>query len=198
MTTVSRTYDNVFADFFPELSNKHTQLNILLRKWENKQKRSKNYHFEAFNHDGFLTDNTSDTVLYIINDKMKFFKQGHEMQQYIVRNTNGTLNHSNVAYMLWNKTNNKNININEYSKKYKKFILAELYILKPVLIVVCDGNYDIIRAILEDKRNAEMTKLFKIPPILNMAPMNMAVASKREFLLWFKYLYDKVVRKCQN
>lgn len=158
MAMVSTTYSNAFADLFPELSNRHIQLNILLKKWEDKQKRSKSYRHEAFNHDGFLTEGISNNVLYIINDKKTFLKREYEMQQYIVRNSIGSLNNSSATYMFLNKTNNKTLDINEYSKKYKKFLLAELYILKPVLIVVCDGNYDVIRSMLEDKRNQEMTQ----------------------------------------
>ena len=197
MATVSATRDNTFSNLFPQV-DRHIQLNILLRKWENKQKRTKNYHYEAFNHDGFLTENTNNNVLYIINDKRTFFKRQFEMQRYIIRNNIGSMFNNNVTYMFLNKTNNKNIDINEYSKKYKKFILAELYILRPVLIVVCDGNYDIIQDMLNDKRNQEMTKHIQDTPILDMSPMNMTVASKREYILWFKYLYDKVVMKWQN
>lgn len=194
MEMVSTTCSNTFYDFLPQV-NRHTQLNILLRKWENKQKRSKNYHFESFNQDGFLTEDNYNNVLYIINDKRTFLKRHWEMQQYIIRNNIGSLYNQNVTYMFLNKTNNKSIDINEYSRKYKKFILTELYILKPVLIVVCDGNYDIIRAILADKRNKEMTEHIQDTPILNMSPMNMSVATKREYLLYFKYLYDKNITR---
>lgn len=52
MATCLTTYnfDNlneVFADFFPQ-ADKHIQLNILLKKWEEKQKRSKHFWNERF------------------------------------------------------------------------------------------------------------------------------------------------------
>lgn len=187
-----RELDNIFSEFFPQV-NKHTQLNILLRKWEEKQKRSKHFWNETFNRDGFLSENIYDNVLYIINskDKMTLLKRVHEMQSYIVKNSIAPLTNSNIAYMFLNKTDNINININEYSKRYKKLILAELNILKPVLIVVCDGNYDILHSMLRDKRNKEMTKAIRYTPILNMSPLDISVATKREYTLFFKYLFDK-------
>ena len=195
MPTCSKTFDfdnlnGIFADFFPQ-ADKHIQLNILLRKWEEKQKRSKKYWNETFNHDGFLTNDTYNNVLYIINDKRTFFKLEYEMQNYIMKNSLISFSNINSSYMYINKTNNKNININEYSKRYKKLILAELNILKPVLIVVLDNSCNLIRDILRDERNEEMTKEIRYTPILNLSPLDMSVATKRETLLFFKYLFDK-------
>lgn len=162
MSTCSTTFyfgnlNGIFADFFHQ-ADKHIQLNILLRKWEEKQKRSKKYWNGTFNHDGFLTNYTYNNVLYIINDKRTFFKLEYEMQNYIMKNSLISFSNINSSYMYINKTNNKNININEYSKRYKKLMLAELNILKPVLIVVLDNSCNLIRDILRDKRNAEMIK----------------------------------------
>ena len=195
MSTCSTTFDcdnlnGIFADFFPQ-ADKHIQLNILLRKWEEKQKRSKKYWNETFNHDGFLTNDTYNNVLYIINDKRTFFKLEYEMQNYIMKNSLISFSNINSSYMYINKTNNKNININEYSKRYKKQILAELNILKPVLIVVLDNSCNLIRDILRDKRNVAMTKEIRYTPILNLSPLDMSVATKRETLLWFKFLFDQ-------
>lgn len=195
MSTCSTTFDfdnlnGIFADFFPQ-ADKHIQLNILLRKWEEKQKRSKKYWNETFNHDGFLTNDTYNNVLYIINDKRTFFKLEYEMQNYIMKNSLISFSNINSSYMYINKTNNKNININEYSKRYKMLILAELNILKPVLIVVLDNSCNLIRDIIRDKRNAEMTKEIRYTPILNLSPLDMSVATKRETLLFFKYLFDQ-------
>lgn len=195
MSTCSTTFDfdnlnGIFADFFPQ-ADKHIQLNILLRKWEEKQKRSKKYWNETFNHDGFLTNDTYNNVLYIINDKRTFFKLEYEMQNYIMKNSLISFSNINSSYMYINKTNNKNININEYSKRYKKLILAELNILKPVLIVVLDNSCNLIRDILRDERNAEMTKEIRYTPILNLSPLDMSVATKRETLLFFKYSFDQ-------
>lgn len=52
MSMCSTTFDfdnlnEVFADFFPRV-DKQIQLNILLRKWKEKQKRSKHYWNERF------------------------------------------------------------------------------------------------------------------------------------------------------
>lgn len=195
MSTCSTTFkfDNLneaFADFFPK-ADKHIQLNILLKKWEEKQKRSKKYWNETFNHDGFLSNATYNNVLYIINDKRTFFRIEYEMQNYIKKNSPVSYSDINASYMFINKTNNRNININEYSKRYKKLILAELNILKPVLIVVLDNSCNLIRDILRDKRNVEMTKAIQYTPILNLSPLDMSVATKRETLLFFKYLFDK-------
>ena len=191
MSTCSTTLDfkkldNIFAEFFPQV-NKH----ILLRKWEDKQRRSKKYWNETFNHDGFCSNNTYNNVLYIINDKRQFLRLEYEMQNYIKKNSPVSYGNINASYMFLNKTNNKNIDINEYSKRYKKLILAELNILKPVLIVVLDNSCDLIKNMLKDKRNAEMTKQIRYTPILNLSPLDMSVATKRETLLFFKYLFDK-------
>lgn len=195
MTTCSATFDlnnldNVFSEFFPKV-NKHIQLNILLRKWEDKQRRSKKYWNETFNHDGFLSEDTYNNVLYIINDKRTFFRLEYEMQSYIQKNSIGLFSNSNVSYMFLNKTNNKNIDINEYSKRYKKLILAELNILKPVLIVVLDNSCNLLENMLLDKRNEQMTKEIRHTPILNMSPLDMSVATRKETLLFFKYIFDK-------
>ena len=193
MCSTTFDFDNlnaIFADFFPQ-ADKHIQLNILLRKWEEKQKRSKKYWNETFNHDGFLTNDTYNNVLYIINDKRTFFKLEYEMQNYIMKNSLISFSNINSSYMYINKTNNKNININEYSKRYKKLILAELNILLPVLIVVFDNSCNLIRDIIRDKRNAEMTKGIQYTPILNLSPLDMSVATKRETLLFFKYSFDQ-------
>ena len=195
MSTCSTTLDfkeldNIFAEFFPQV-NKHIQLNILLRKWEDKHRRSKKYWNETFNHDGFCSNNTYNNVLYIINDKRQFLRLEYEMQNYIKKNSPVSYGNINASYMFLNKTNNKNIDINEYSKRYKKLILAELNILKPVLIVVLDNSCDLIKNMLKDKRNAEMTKQIRYTHILNLSPLDMSVATKRETLLFFKYLFDK-------
>lgn len=187
------TFNNsseVFEDLFPEV-NKHIQLNILLRKWEDKQRRTKKYKYEKFNHDGFLSNSTSNNVLYIINDKKTFFKLSYEMQKYIMKNSLDKYKHINASYMFINKTNNKSIDINEYSRRYKRLILAEINILRPVLIVVLDNSCNIVRDMLEDRRNVEMTKQIRYTPILNLSPLDMSVATKRETLLFFKYLFDK-------
>lgn len=180
----------VFKDLFPEV-NKHLQLNILLKKWEDKQRRTKKYKYEKFNHDGFLSKSTSNNVLYIINNKKTFFKLNYEMQKYIMKSSLDKYKHINASYMFLNKTNNKSIDINEYSRRYKRLILAEINILQPVLIVVLDKSCNVIRDMLEDKRNAEMTKQVRYTPILNLSPLNMSVSTKRETLLFFKYLFDK-------
>lgn len=197
LATVSTTFEfkcleEVFSEFFPQV-NKHIQLNVLLRQWEEKQRRSKKYWNEKFNHDGFLSENTYRNVLYIINpkDKMTLIKRVYEMQNYIKKNSPIDLGNSEVAYMFLNKTNNINIDINEYSKRYKKLILSELNILKPVLIVVCDNNYNTLSNIIKDKRNENLTKNICHIPILNMSPLTMSNATKREYLLYFKYLFDK-------
>lgn len=187
------TFNNsseVFEDLFPEV-NKHIQLNILLRKWEDKQRRTKKYKYEKFNHDGYLSNSTSNNVLYIINDKKTFFKLSCEMQKYIMKNSLDKYKHINTSYMFLNKTNNKSIDINEYSRRYKRLILAEINILQPVLIVVLDNSCNIVRDMLEDRRNVEMTKQIRYTPILNLSPLDMSVATKRETLLFFKYLFDK-------
>ena len=193
MSTSLATFCNsneVFEDLFPKV-NKQIQLNILLRKWEDKQRRTKKYKYEKFNHDGFLSNFTDNNVLYIINSKKVFFRLNYEMQKYIMKNRPDKYKHINASYMFLNKTNNKSIDINEYSRRYKRLILAEINILQPVLIVVLDKSYNIIRDMLEDKRNAEMTKQVRYTPILNLSPLDMSVATKRETLLFFKYLFDK-------
>ena len=193
MSTSLATFRNsneVFEDLFPKV-NKQIQLNILLRKWEDKQRRTKKYKYEKFNHDGFLSNFTDNNVLYIINSKKVFFRLNYEMQKYIMKNSPDKYKHINASYMFLNKTNNKSIDINEYSRRYKRLILAEINILQPVLIVVLDKSYNIIRDMLEDKRNAEMTKQVRYTPILNLSPLDMSVATKRETLLFFKYLFDK-------
>ena len=193
MPTSLTTFCNsneVFEDLFPKVS-KQIQLNILLRKWEDKQRRTKKYKYEKFNHDGFLSDFTDNNVLYIINNKKVFFRLNYEMQKYIMKNSPDKYKHINASYMFLNKTNNKSIDINEYSRRYKRLILAEINILQPVLIVVLDKSYNIIRDMLEDKRNAEMTKQVRYTPILNLSPLDMSVATKKETLLFFKYLFDK-------
>ena len=68
MSTSLATFCNsneMFEDLFPKV-NKQIQLNILLRKWEDKQRRTKKYKYEKFNHDGFLSNFTENNVLYII------------------------------------------------------------------------------------------------------------------------------------
>lgn len=176
MSTCSTTLDfkeldNVFAEFFPQV-NKHIQLNILLRKWEDKQRRSKKYWNETFNHDGFCSNNTYNNVLYIINDKRQFYRLEYEMQNYIKKNSPVPYDNINASYMFLNKTNNKNIDINEYSKRYKKLILAEINILKPVLIVVLDNSCDLIKNMLKDKkkkcRNDKSNSIY--PHIESIAP----------------------------
>lgn len=127
MSTCSITFnfDNlneIFTEFFPQV-NKHIQLNILLRKWEDKQRRSKKYWNETFNHDGFLSNDTYNDVLYIINDKRAFYRLEYEMQNYIRKSNPVSYANINASYMFLNKTNNRNININEYSKRYKKLEL---------------------------------------------------------------------------
>lgn len=52
MATCSTTFnfdclDGVFEEFFPK-ADKQIQLNVLLRKWKEKQKRSKHFWNERF------------------------------------------------------------------------------------------------------------------------------------------------------
>lgn len=182
--------DNVFSEFFPRV-NRHIQLNILLRKWEEKQRRSKKYWNESFNHDGFLSEDTYNNILYIINDKRTFFRLEYEMQRYIKKNSIGSFSNSNVSYMFLDKTNSQIVNKNEYSKKYKDFILQEINVIRPILIIVCDGNYDILYNMIHDKRNEELTKGIKYVPIINMSPLDMKTTPKKFYLSYFMYLYDR-------
>lgn len=191
MTSRTLELDNTVTDFYQGV-RKHIELNILLKKWERKQKCSKEYWNMKFNHDGYLSEQVNNNVLYVINDKRTFLRIENEMQNYIKKNSTGSLRNSSVAYMYLNKTNNKNIDVNEYSRRYRKLILAQLNILDPVLIVVLDNSCNIISDILSDRRNQEMTRN---TPILNMSPLDMSIATKRETLLFFKYKFDKQIER---
>lgn len=134
---IGKIFENYFVNLppSPPIMSKQTQLNILLRKWENKQRRTKKYKYEKFFHDGFLSERTENTVLYIINDKRKFMKKVYNMQRYIVKNSIIDIGIDDVSYMFLNKTLSNIVDINEYSKKYTDFILEEINVIQPILIV---------------------------------------------------------------
>ena len=186
---IGKIFEDYFADLppIPPIISKQTQLNILLRKWENKQRKTKKYKHEKFFHDGFLSERTKNTVLYIINNKRKFMKKVYNMQRYIMKNSIVDIGIDDVSYMFLNKTLSNIVNINEYSKKYTDFITNEINIIRPILIICC-GNFEIVDKILHNKRKEELTKDIKYIPLLDMFPVDMPM-SQKEYQLWFEYTY---------
>lgn len=146
---------------------------------------------------GFLSDNKNNNIVYIINskDKMTLLKRIYDMRDYIIKNSPIELSYCNEAYMFINKTNNNNINMKEYGKSYKQYILEELVLLNPILLICADGNFDFLCSLLRDRKNENLTKHIRYTPILNMSPLDMSKASKKEYLLWFKYRIDKMFER---
>ena len=143
---------------------------------------------------GFLSDNKYNNIVYIINskDKMTLLKRMYDMQSYIIKNSPIDLSHCHEAYMFINKTNNNKINMKEYGKAYKQFILEELVLLNPILLICADGNFDFLCSLIRDKKNEKLTKNLRYTPILDMSPLDMSVASRKEYLLYFYYRLDKM------
>lgn len=76
-------------------------------------------------------------------------KRMRNMQDFIVRHFfDKEINNSSATYFVLNKTSSKCVNTKEYVKKFEKYILEEIEIIRPTLIV-CLGCYEIVNSLFQ-------------------------------------------------
>lgn len=175
-----------FQNFSTELI-----LHSHLVKWKQKQLKCKKYRKETFIYDGFMYSNSkTHTVLYIFDYKYEdrcTRKRLLKMQNFISRHSfDTTINTSSTTYLILNKTNSKCVDTKNYVSQFEQYILEEINILQPVMII-CMGCYDIVNNIFQNHKNSEFLSAIKTP-ILKMLPPTFKTTEKM-YQLHFEDLY---------
>lgn len=175
--------------------DKYLKLHSLLVTWKHKHKKYKKFR-DDFCYDGFLTYPTSNyhSILYVFDykdDDRHARRRMRNMQDFIVRHSfDKEINNSSATYLVLNKTNSKCVNTKEYVKKFEKYILEEIEIIRPTLIV-CLGCYEIVNSLFQKYSKNEILSAIKNTPIIDIPPIKLNV-NDRLFQLHFEYVYFKV------
>lgn len=167
---------------------------------------------DSFTYDGFVFDEKDNTVLYILaesnldgkikdngtfwlksvykirNNNLKITKRIEKMQNYICQNFT-ELSMKDISYMNINKRGGfaecNNQTLYNYYNKYKKdYILKEIEIINPKVIVFCAGN----KAIYDDLKENVKCKY-----IIDMYHPSYQYISDEKYIEKFKSEFDKLL-----
>lgn len=178
--------------------NTEITLHNYLASWKYQHKKYKKYRKEDFYYDGFMWNltNSSHSILYIFdynyNDRQTRRRLSN-MQSFISRHSiDSEINNSSVSRLILNKTNSKCIDTIKYVQDFEEYILLEIAIIKPTMIIAC-GCYEMISNIFEKYIKSNVLSAIKNIPILEMLPPTFRVKDKY-FQLHFEYVYFKQFR----
>lgn len=167
---------------------------------------------DSFTYDGFVFDEKDNTVLYMLaesnldgkikdngtfwlksvykirNNNLKITKRIEKMQNYICQNFT-ELSMKDISYMNINKRGGfaecNNQTLYNYYNKYKKdYILKEIEIINPKVIVFCAGN----KAIYDDLKENVKCKY-----IIDMYHPSYQYISDEKYIEKFKSEFDKLL-----
>ena len=161
--------------------------------WKHQHRKYKKYRKEDFYYDGFMWNltNSSHSILYIFDykyDDRHTRKRLWNMQEFISKHCfDSEINSSSISRLVLNKTNSKCIDTLSYINDFKEYILLEIAIIKPTIIVAC-GCYDVISNMLEQLNNESFLSAIKNIPILEMLPPTFKTNDKY-FQLHFENVY---------
>lgn len=165
----------------------------------------------SFTYDGFVFDEKDNTVLYILaesnlsgnnkendtfwfksvykieNNNLKITRRIEEMQKYLCQKISG-LTRMDISYMNINKRGgfsecNKQILYNYYENYKDNYILKEIGIINPKVIVFCAG----VNEIFEDLKKNVNCKY-----IINMYHPSYQFMSDDKYIEKFKLEFDKI------
>lgn len=186
------TNEEVFENYAKSY-NKEIVLHNYLAQWKAKHNKNRKYRRYDFYYDGFMYDPKFNchNVLYIFdykyNDRQSI-RRISRMQNFISKHClDSHINSSSISYILLNKTNSKCSNTKEYVKTFEKYILQEINIIEPTIIVCC-GCYDIVSKLFKDYQESCFLSAIKNIPLVNMLPIDVKVSNKL-FQLHFEYFY---------
>ena len=167
-------------------------LHNYLATWKSQHKKYKKYRKEDFCYDGFMwnliNSSSSHSILYIFdynyNDRQSR-RRLNGMQSFISRHSiDSEINNSSISRLILNKTNSKCIDTIKYVQDFEEYILFEIAIIKPTIIIAC-GCYEIISNIFEKYIENEFLSAIKNIPILEMLPPTFKIKDK-----WFQLHFE--------
>ena len=188
----SKELENLLANYFQPYNVK-LQLHRFLVDWKSKHKKYKQYRKEDFCYDGFMYDikSSSHSILYVFDYKYEdrqTMRRIWKMQNFISKHCfNTNITNNSTSYIVLNKTNSKCIDTKSYVKNFEKYILQEIAIIRPTMIICC-GCYDTVSALFQKYSKSEILSAIKYTPLLEMLPLTLQVKDKL-FQLHFEYVY---------
>ena len=135
-----------------------------------------------------INSSSSHSILYIFdynyNDRQSR-RRLNGMQSFISRHSiDSEINNSSISRLILNKTNSKCIDTIKYVQDFEEYILFEIAIIKPTIIIAC-GCYEIISNIFEKYIENEFLSAIKNIPILEMLPPTFKIKDK-----WFQLHFE--------
>lgn len=167
-------------------------LHNYLATWKSQHKKYKKYRKEEFYYDGFMwsliNSSSSHSILYIFDynySDRQSRRRLNNMQSFISRHSiDSEIKNSSISRLILNKTNSKCIDTIKYVQDFAEYILLEIAIIKPTMIIAC-GCYEIISNIFEKYIENEFLSAIKNIPILEMLPPTFKIKDK-----WFQLHFE--------
>lgn len=178
--------------------NMEITLHNYLATWKSQHKKYKKYRKEDFCYDGFMwnliNSSSSHSILYVFDynySDRQSRRRLSNMQSFISRHSiDSEINNSSVSRLILNKTNSKCIDTIKYVQDFEEYILLEIAIIKPTMIIAC-GCYEIISNIFEKYVKSDVLSAIKNIPILEMLPPTFKTRDKY-FQLHFEDAYFRM------
>lgn len=175
--------------------NMEITLHNYLATWKSQHKKYKKYRKEDFCYDGFMwnliNSSSSHSILYVFDynySDRQSRRRLSNMQSFISRHSiDSEINNSSVSRLILNKTNSKCIDTIKYVQDFEEYILLEIAIIKPTMIIAC-GCYDIVNKMFQKYNKSDILSAIKYTPLLEMLPPTFHVKDKL-FQLHFEYTY---------
>lgn len=161
--------------------------------WKHKHNKYKQFKREDFCIDGFMCNvqNNSHTILYVFDYKYsdrQARRRMYKMQNFISNHCfDKNINISSTSTLILNKTNSKCVSTESYVKKFEKYILQEMSIIRPTIIVAI-GCYDIVSNLFQKYKKSDILSAIKYIPIIDIPPINLNVSDKL-YQVHFEYVY---------
>lgn len=172
---------------------KEIELHNYLAQWKSKHNRNKHYRKEDFCYDGFMYDTncSNQSILYVFdykyNDRQSM-NRVWKMQRFISKHClDDNITIDSISYLILNKTNSRCIDTKRYVKNFEKYILGEIDLLSPSIIVCC-GCYDIVKDLFRKYEKSCFLSDIKYIPIIDMLAPRTEV-SNRLYQVHFEYVY---------
>jgi hypothetical protein len=169
------------------------QLHSHLARWKGVQGKIRLYRKEEFCYDGYLCDlkSKAHTIMYITdykyNDRQSR-RRLNQMQSFISRHCfDSEISFGSISHLILNKTNSKCVNTDYYVKNFENYILQEINIIRPTIIVAL-GCSDIVQKLFDDNKENENLSAISNTPIVDMLPLTTKV-NDHLFQAHFEYIY---------
>lgn len=164
-----------------------------LVQWKHKHNKYKKFRREDFCYDGFMFNlkTNSHSILYVFDYKYSdrhSRRRLYKMQEFISKHCfDKEITNNSTSTLILNKTNSKCIDTQSYVSIFEKYILEEIAIIKPTMII-CLDCYDVVSNLFQKYNNSNILSAIKYMPIVDIPPINQNV-NDRFFQLYFEYVY---------